>query len=83
MRTGLDYVPAPRRAEFLAHLLNRVLAPGGRLVVGVFNEETCHDALEQYVAALGHRIAGRTRAAHRHPALSYKAFWVDLDLSPR
>jgi hypothetical protein len=81
--TGLDYVPTPRRPEFLARLLNRLWARGGRLVVGVFDEETRHDGLEQHVAALGHWIAGRTCAAHRHLALSYKAFWVDLDPSPR
>jgi SAM-dependent methyltransferase len=77
VRTGLDYVPATRRADYVAHLCSEVLAPGGRLVVGVYNEESDQDVMAQQVAASGYRIAGRTRAEHRHPALSYKAFWID------
>ncbi|WP_194923310.1 class I SAM-dependent methyltransferase [Catenulispora pinisilvae] len=79
VRTGLDYVPAPRRPSYLAHLHANIPAPGGRLVVGAFNEESGQEILEQQVSALGYRIAGRTRAVHPHPALSYKAFWIDSD----
>jgi SAM-dependent methyltransferase len=79
VRTGLDYVPANSRPDYLAHLGAKVVAPGGRLVVGMFNEESDEDLLEQQTATLGYRIAGRTRAAHRHPALSYKAFWIDFE----
>jgi SAM-dependent methyltransferase len=77
VRTGLDYVPAAFRGDYLRHLLEHVVAPGGRLIVGAFNEETEQDTLERQVAGLGHRIAGRTTAAHRHPAVSYKAFWIE------
>jgi hypothetical protein len=77
VRTGLDYVPAPFRAEYLGHLFEHVVAPGGRLIVGAFNEENDQDTMELEVAGFGHRIAGRTSAAHRHPAVSYKAFWID------
>src|SRR5258708_7389338 len=38
VRTGLEYVPAPVRAELVAHLLERVVAPGGRLIVGAHSE---------------------------------------------
>jgi hypothetical protein len=78
VRTGLDYVPASLRAAYLAHLLDAVVAPGGRLVVGVFNEESGQHALEGEVSGFGHTVAGRTAAPHRHPALSYKAFWIDV-----
>jgi SAM-dependent methyltransferase len=80
VRTGLDYVPAEFQGEYLRHLIAAVVAPGGRLVVGAFNEETARDELEEHVAGLGHRIAGRTRAAHRHPDVGYKAFWIDAPI---
>lgn len=80
VRTGLDYVPAGFRGEYLRHLTGRVVAPGGRLIVGVFNEESAQDTLERFVADLGYPIAGRTTAEHRHPALSYKAFWIENPL---
>ncbi|MFC1440443.1 class I SAM-dependent methyltransferase [Streptacidiphilus sp. N1-10] len=104
VRTGLDYVPPATRPAYLKHLMTRVLVPGGRLIVGVFNEETDRDTLEQEVASYGSSIlaggpssgspwsggpssgslwsggpscvTGRTRRPHRHPALSYKAFWI-------
>ena len=76
VRTGLDYVPDRRRAQYVDHLLT-FLEPGGRLVVGAFNEETDRDTLAEAVESWGHPIVGRTSSPHRHPALSYKAFWVE------
>lgn len=77
VRTGLEYVPAAARPAYLTHLLTEVVAPGGRLIVGVFNEETDEDTLEREVASFGpFTVTGRTTAPHRHPALSYKAFWL-------
>jgi SAM-dependent methyltransferase len=81
VRTGLDYVPAPRRRELVEHLLGRVVAPGGRLVVGVFNEpkDEHRDGprLEEVVAGWGFGIAGRTSRPHRDARVEYRAFWVD------
>jgi SAM-dependent methyltransferase len=77
VRTGLDYVPPPRRAEYVDPLLSEVVEPGGRLVVGVFNEERDQDGLAALVASWGFPVAGRTARPHRHPAVAYKAFWVD------
>lgn len=76
VRTGLDYVPERSRQRYVAHLVT-FLEPGGRLVVGAFNEETDRDTLATAVAGWGHRVIGRTTRPHRHPALSYKAFWVE------
>jgi len=39
VRTGLDYVPRPRRPDLLRHLLEVAVAPGGLLLVGPFSEE--------------------------------------------
>lgn len=72
-RTGLDYVPPPRRMALLEHLLSYC----DRVVVGVFNEERDLRALERRVADAGFAIAGRAERPHPHPKLAYRAFWVD------
>jgi SAM-dependent methyltransferase len=78
VRTGLEYVPAPRRREFVAHLLENVIAPGGRLIVGKFNEEVGERRLETEVASWGFTVAGRAERAHRsEPRLTYRVFWID------
>jgi hypothetical protein len=79
VRTGVEYVPPHRRADLLTHLLDAVVAPGGRLIVGKFNEERdASPSLEQAVEALGFQIAGRSMRSHRaHPRLAYRAFWID------
>ena len=55
VRTGLDYVPPRRRAEFVERLLAEVVAPGGRLVVGVFNEEKDRETVADTLRSWGHR----------------------------
>lgn len=78
VRTGLEYVPARRRRELVAHLLENVVAPGGRLVVGKFNEELGERRLEAEVRSWGFPIAGRAERAHRgEPRLAYRVFWID------
>ncbi len=72
-RTGLDYVPPPRRRELVEHLL----AFAGRVVIGVFNEERVERALEAEVASWGFDPAGRSERPHPHPRLAYRAFWID------
>jgi 2-polyprenyl-3-methyl-5-hydroxy-6-metoxy-1,4-benzoquinol methylase len=78
VRTNLEYVPKPRRPELIAHLLDRVVSPGGRLVIGKFNEESAHRAVERNVSAWGFRVAGRAERPHRlDPRLAYRIFWID------
>jgi 2-polyprenyl-3-methyl-5-hydroxy-6-metoxy-1,4-benzoquinol methylase len=77
VRTGLDYVPPRRRAEFVDRLLSAVVAPGGRLVVGVFNEERDRETVADSLRSWGHEVAGATSRAHRDARLRYKAVWVD------
>ncbi len=78
VRAGLEYVPGRRRPAFVEHLLT-FLEPGGRLIVGKYNEETGSDDLAAAVESWGQRISGRATRPHVHPALSYKALWVDRD----
>jgi SAM-dependent methyltransferase len=73
IRTGLDYVPRPHRRD----LVERLLGFGGRLVIGVHNEERERRSLEEEVAGWGYAVAGRTERDHPHPRLAYRAFWID------
>ncbi|MCI0689333.1 MAG: class I SAM-dependent methyltransferase, partial [Sporichthyaceae bacterium] len=77
VRTGIDYVPFDLRADYLAHLLSDLVASGGRLIVGVYNEERELDTVERQLRGFGYRISGRTERAHRHPGIAYKACWID------
>lgn len=81
-RTGLDYVPPSLRPEYVQHLLAHVVAPGGRLIVSVFNEERRLNVLEAEVMAMGHHIGGRVEAPHRHKDVAYKAFWIQATAAP-
>ena len=73
IRTGLDYVPAPRRRE----LVERLLGFCSRLVVGVHNEERDAPGFPEDVAGWGLAVAGRSERPHPHPRLVYRAFWID------
>jgi SAM-dependent methyltransferase len=82
VRTGLEYVPPRRQRDLVEHLLRHVVAPGGRLIVGVYSEE--RDATrsapgeEERVASWGLTIAGRTERPHpRDARLVYRVFWID------
>ncbi len=82
VRTGLEYVPRRRRRDLVECLLDRSVAPGGRLVIGVYNEERddllAALSLEAEVSALGFAVTGRTERPHRtDERLRYRAFWID------
>jgi trans-aconitate methyltransferase len=78
VRTSVGYVPSHRRPDFLRHLLDDVVEPGGRLIVGVFNEEQEHAALEAAATAWGFDVAGRTERPHPDTAeLVRRTFWID------
>ena len=77
VRPGLDYVPPTRRRELVEHLLEHVVAPGGRLIVGVFNERRDDRRTEERVSSWGLEIAGHLDAEHRDPRVAYRVFWLD------
>jgi SAM-dependent methyltransferase len=77
VRTGLDYAPPTRRRELVQHLLEDVVAPGGRLIIGVFNEEKDERRTEEQVASWGFEIAGRLDTEHRDPRVVYRVVWLD------
>ncbi|HEV2667804.1 MAG TPA: class I SAM-dependent methyltransferase, partial [Blastocatellia bacterium] len=73
----LDYVPLTRRRELLAHLLTRICEPGGRLIIGPFNEIKAERATERIVTEWGYTIVGQAERHHMHPDIAYRAFWID------
>ena len=78
MRTNLDYVPRRRRGDLVTHLLADVVSPGGRLIIGVFTEETDCLALEESVRSWEFAVAGRTERSHPDTdRLRRRAFWLD------
>jgi hypothetical protein len=78
VRIGLEYVPEHRRAELVAHLLRKVVAAGGRLIVGPFTEEVEQRTTEDDLAGWGHVIAGRSELPHRDPRVVRRLVWVDV-----
>jgi SAM-dependent methyltransferase len=82
VRTGLEYVPVLRQRDLVDRLLREVVAPDGRLIIGLYSEERdetrAEPSEEERVAAWGFPIAGRTERPHyRDPRLVYRAFWID------
>ena len=81
VRTGLEYVPPHRRGELLGHLLREVVAPGGRLIVGSFNEEReatrRTPSQAEAVAALGFRVAGVVERPHPDRRVVRRVLWID------
>ena len=79
VRTGLEYVPAPMRAQLVTHLLEDVLAPGGRLIVGAHSERAgSRPHLQAEVENWGFKVAGAAEVAHMHDhRVVRRAFWLD------
>ena len=82
VRTGLEYVPTRRQRELVTRLLTDVVAPGGRLIIGVYSEE--QDATRaspseaERLARWGFQIAGQSERHHLSDArLVYRACWID------
>lgn len=76
VRTGLDYVPHTCRAAYLTHLMEHVVAPGGRLIIGVQNQAE-DDALADELTGWGYPADGVSRRPHPRPGLAYTVYWVD------
>ena len=77
VRTGLEYVPAARRADLVQHLLDHVVAPGGRLLVGVTNERREGPGLAGELRGWGFEVRGTVTRPHDHDALVRTVHWLD------
>ena len=62
-------------ADKLPEHFGATMGAGGH--TSVMDPGLTRDTLPGAVASWGHPVVGRTSRPHRHPALSYKAFWVE------
>jgi SAM-dependent methyltransferase len=74
VRTGLEYVPAGRRRDFVARLLADV---GDRLVIGPYTVDIGDEETENDLAGWGFKIGGRIVTPHENPGGVRKLLWVD------
>nr|WP_281366614.1 class I SAM-dependent methyltransferase [Nocardioides thalensis] len=77
VRTGLDYVPRPDREAFVRHLVDRVVAPGGRLIIGKNNEDRDEPGIADTVRYWGWRGVREVRRPHAHPGVEASVVWLD------
>jgi SAM-dependent methyltransferase len=78
VRTGLEYVPNRLRPQLVRHLLEAMVAPGGRLVIGAHTElRDTPPQLEAEVASWGFRVSGRAEVPHAQDyRVVRRAFWI-------
>lgn len=77
VRTGLDYVPRRDRAAFVRHLVDRVVAPGGRLIIGKNNEDRDEPGIADSLRSWGWRGVREVRWPHAHPGVEASVVWLD------
>jgi hypothetical protein len=75
VRTGLEYVPATRRGDLVAHLLGTATAH--RLLVGPATEEPHRPEMEETLRAAGFTPSGRLEQRHSDPRLVRRLVWID------
>ncbi len=76
VRTGLEYVPRRRQHDLVAHLLEQVVAPGGRLILGLLTEEPCSPTIE-LLRSWGYAVAGSVEQPDDDPRLVRRVVWID------
>ena len=82
VRTGLEYVPPARQPDLVRRLLDTAVCPGGRLIIGNYNEEKAEllqgEAIEDLVESWGFIVAGRSERPHFHDdRLLYRIIWLE------
>jgi SAM-dependent methyltransferase len=83
VRIGLEYVPRRRQRDLVRRLLERVVAPAGRLIIGTCNEEKLlgddHEhSTARLIQSWGWNIAGSSERPHwSDERLVYRVFWIE------
>jgi SAM-dependent methyltransferase len=77
VRTGLEYVPQSDREAFVRHLFDRVVAPGGRLIIGKNNEDRGESKIADSLRSWGWSRVHEVRRPHAHPRVEMTVVWVD------
>jgi SAM-dependent methyltransferase len=75
IRTGLEYVPAVRRGDLVAHLLDA--ATDHRLLVGPATEERDCAEIEEVLCGAGVAPSGRVERPHSDSRLVRRLVWID------
>lgn len=73
VRTCLDFVPRTRRAELVQRILDEFLEPGGRLLLGVLDQDRTN-ALVARLQRWGFYFGGVVEAPHR----PLRVLWLEL-----
>jgi hypothetical protein len=74
VRTGLEYVPANRRRDFVTRLLDEV---GDRLIIGPYTVDVGDEQTEHDLKSWGFELAGRVERPHENSRGVRKVLWVD------
>ena len=78
VRTGLEYVPIGREKGYLCHIMANYLNPGGRLIVGTYNEVISSDEVESKVASWGFNIGeSYSRLKPGSEIVAYRMLWIE------
>ena len=77
----LSYAPVHREREFLEHLLEDYLSPGGRLIIGPWAVHRDSTGLENRLASWGYEPTGSLLKTHsKDSSLTRKMIWFDKPL---
>jgi hypothetical protein len=76
VRTGLEYVPPSRRRAYVDHLLEHVVVPGGRLIIGKNNEDRGRSAIADDLRSWGWSDVQEVRRPHAHPEVEISVVWI-------
>jgi len=82
VRTGLEYVPRRRRRDLVQHLIEHVVAPGGRLIVGTSKVAVpglpSTPSWQELLTAWGFTLTGGSERRHEPDSrFVYCVVWID------
>jgi hypothetical protein len=70
-------VPLSSREPFVRHLVEEVVLPGGRLIVGKSNENRGEPGIAASLADWGWAGVQEVRRPHDHPDVELSVVWFD------
>ena len=83
VRTSLEYVPRNRQLDLIRRLLERAVAPAGKLIIGTCNEKKIarrsdETSTAHLLRSWGWNIAGSSERPHwLDERLVYRVFWIE------
>ena len=79
VRTELVYVPQPRQSELVSRLLNRMVAPGGRLIACAYRPSGAKDAesIGVLLRSWGFTVDGEVAANDMDGGVATRVVWTE------